>query len=224
MWPLHFELHPRAWHAVRTAALAAAEHFGWVPDPRLLPTGAVHDALGAASVLAPLALLTAAVIVLDELVYRALHVVLARHNIIGLAGRPPKQPLTDADCIVCHGAGLDDAPSEPIVTFCDSGRHGAHPQCMLAWVRGRQRHSHLCPACRRRLRLRRQPWWHALRWSSLVRQGGWAAATGRAAVTAAMVALVAAMVRLSSKRLQRDLELALLVLAAQAAMPPPQPA
>jgi hypothetical protein len=152
--------------------------------------------------------LTAAVAVLDELVYHMLLTALCGAEHVP-AGRPPKHAMSDADCVVCHGVGLDDAWAGPLETFCGHGLHGAHRRCMLTWVQSRQRFSGLCPACRSPIALRYVPWWRAVRAvtvAEVVRRVDWLPLFSRAAVTCLFVTLVSNMVSVGSTRVQHELD------------------
>ena len=212
VWPLHYEIHPEVWAAVRAAQLAdatpGASAASSAASVASAAAAAPAPAAGSAGVLARVVGLTVAAMVVDELAYHLLFLFLSGADRVP-TGCTPKLPLVDADCIVCHGAGLDDAWLGPLETFCGSGRHGAHRRCMLAWVQSRQRYAGLCPACRSPITFQYQPWWRVLHAASaldVVRRIEWLSVVSRACVTALFVALVSTVVQLTSLRVRREVE------------------
>eukprot|EP00041_Stephanoeca_diplocostata_P036060 m.1298531 g.1298531 ORF g.1298531 m.1298531 type:complete len:313 (-) comp24798_c1_seq81:2755-3693(-) len=80
-----------------------------------------------------------------------------------LATMPCLLPKGERRCTICHEDEFEagDDESEHLVSFCASGLHPTHVECMQRWFTCGQRGASMCPVCRMPLRTVRPsfvPW------------------------------------------------------------------
>ena len=155
-----------------------------------------HATLQKGTVTRYVGLLTLLTIVFDEVAYNIIFLLFFGRRATAV-GRVAKGALHD-DCLICHGAGLDNRSLGPLEFYCDSPRHVSHRYCMNCWLSSRRQNAFHCPACRQRMQVRTD--FFSLSLNDLLAEMSWGKLFSRSLVTLLCVVLVSFLTELNVRR------------------------